>query len=159
MQALEGRPRFSVIKEPKQDARLKDFTCGTAEKWERDVNEMVEKQYLGTAIRHPTMVAMESVSGDLLGVCGFCPRPVDIPVPGPLQSEPAYIHVIGLSAGYRGWRLEDKKTRLGAALLANTLKKIAVAWSGNEMPAVWALVAPANKDSNNMFESQGFALI
>jgi hypothetical protein len=161
MPVLEGRPKFPTIKDPKGDPRLKDFSCGSKEKWERDVNDLVKELYeRGSAIYDRlTVVAMESQSGELLGVCGFRPKQPQFKPPGKETVEPPYIHVIGLSKSYRGWTLEDEKTRLGSALLAGTMKKIALVWSGDATPAMWALVAPKNKYSHNLFERHGFGLI
>jgi hypothetical protein len=154
---LDGPPRFDIITEAKGDERLKGFCCGTREKWERDINELVEKQYTGDAVFHPTMVAMMSTSGDVLGVSGFRERGLDFPARGSApETMPAYVHLIGLSKGFRGWRLQDEKTRLGRSLLGGTLTKVAAAWTGNKMPCVWALIHPDNRDSQRIFKTSGF---
>src|SRR2546423_1803469 len=136
MPVLSAKPRFRIVKTPKGDERLKGFCCGTREKWERDINSLVERQYTGTAHYRPTVIAMLSSSHDVLGLSGFRPRAVEFPIDPAPETEPAYVHLIGLSQAFRGWRLPDEKTRLGDALLAGTLKKIAVEWPGDKMPAV-----------------------
>ena len=48
---------------------------------------------------------------------------------------------------------------MGDALLAGTLKKIAVEWPGDKMPAVWALIHPRNADSQRIFKMHGFSWV
>ncbi len=161
MPVLQGRPKFPIIKTPKEDPRLKGFSCGNGQKWERDVNTMVKELHDKGSAHYDrlTVMAMESQSGDLHGICGFRPKQPQFQPPGPQMLEPPYIHVIGLSASHRGWTLEDEKTRLGSALLVGAIKKIAIQWPGDRMPAVWALVARKNALSHNLFERHGFVLI
>jgi ribosomal protein S18 acetylase RimI-like enzyme len=155
---LDGPPRFSIVVEPKGDARLKNFSCGEAEKWEGFANRVVAKHYLGTAGMPLTLVAMEDPSGELLGLCGFRPMEVGFDPPGRRMAEPPYIHVIGLSRRYRGWTLAEGPT-LGSAMLVGTMKKIALLWPGEAMPAIWALVSPENTSAHQLFQRHGFGLI
>lgn len=159
MGLLEGAPCFGVIDRPRGDPRLKGFCCGTSERWERFVSEVVERQYVGSAKTAPTIVAMSGPEGELIGLCGFRPMEISFDPPGRRMIKPPYIQVVGLAERYRGWTLKDGRTRLGSALLVGTMRRIAVMLHGDAMPAVWALVSPENLHSHNLFERHGCGLI
>ncbi len=158
MEVLDVPPCFSVVAEPKGDARLEGFSCGEGERWESFANQVVAKHYLGTAEMPLTIVAMEGPCGELLGLSGFRPMEVGFDPPGRRMTQPPYIHVIALNRRYRGWRTAHGPT-LGSALLVGTMKKIALIWPGDAMPAIWALVSPENVRSHALFQRHGFGLI
>jgi hypothetical protein len=160
MSVLQGRPKFSIVKEPKGDTRLQGFSTGSAMKWERDVNCLVAQRYEVGLAGFPRLkfMAMTSTGGEVLGLCAWHPRQPQYTPPGKQMIEPPYIHLIGLAEQFRGWQSEDGK-RLGSELLVGALKKISLQAGTPEMPAVWALVDSKNADSHNLFERHGFGLI
>jgi hypothetical protein len=158
---LEGRPKFRIVKEPKGDERLKDFSAGDAFKWQRDVTKLIRHKYDNGLAGFPRLklMAMTSAAGDVLGFCGWHPRQPHFPVAGTQIFEPPYIHVIGLAEDYHpGWYSEDG-LRLGSELLVGALTKIAVQWKVPDMPSVWAMVDRLNEPSHNLFERHGFGRI
>ena len=65
MTVLEGRPKFQIVKEPKGDKRLENFSAGDAFKWERDVTNLVRQKYEEGLVNFPRLrlLAMTSVAG------------------------------------------------------------------------------------------------
>jgi hypothetical protein len=68
----------------------------------------------------------------------------------------AYIHMIGVCAAFRGWKLNDG-TRMGTFVLRAALNQIAI--ECKRMPVVWAYVHEDNRASHRMFEGVDFGLI
>lgn len=71
----------------------------------------------------------------------------------------AYIAVIGIPLSCRGkYRLPDGR-RVGEFLLDDALEVVHRVWGGGSMPPVWALIAPANQASHDLFANRGFGHI
>jgi ribosomal protein S18 acetylase RimI-like enzyme len=160
MCVVEGRLKCLWVKEPKGDDRLKGFTTGVAEKWERDVNSIVAQRYEVGLAGFPRLkiMAMMSETDEVVGLCGWHPKQPQYTPPGKPMIEPPYIYFIGISKQFRSGR-DENGNRLGSELLVGALKKITLQWKTPEMPAVWALVDKANERGHNMFERHGFGRI
>ncbi len=128
MGVLKGRPKFPLVKEPKGDKRLKGFSVGATEKWEHDVNKLVEARYTEGLAGFPRLkiMAMTTADGDVLGLCAWHPRQPQYDPPGRQMIEPPYIHLIGVSKQFRGWKSEAG-CRLGSELLLGAMRKITLA--------------------------------
>lgn len=161
MATLEGRPKLAIIKQPRGDERLREFSTGSREKWETDVNNLVRELFEYGLEFYPrlTVLAMTSEAGDILGLCAWRPKKLE-PTPPTLEPppEPPYIHLIGISKQFRGDRTQEGE-RLGCALLVGALRAIDVQWTDTVMPEVWALVSRENIDSHELFARHGFELI
>jgi hypothetical protein len=158
---LPGPLSFPLIRKPQGDTRLAGFSTGTKEKWERDVNELVDFHYKIGMQGWPRLkiMAMMSAADEVLGVCGWHPKQPGFTPPGKQMTEPPpYIRFIGIAEGFRK-RNSEAGVTLGDELLVGALKRIALQWPSKAMPAVWALVDPKNKDSHNLFERHGFRMI
>lgn len=136
---------------------------------EEEVNNLVRRQYDGTRQCPATVIVLVNELERPIGVCGYRPRPVTfsalsiqdnraMKVITPEFSIPdaAYIHMIGVSQAFRGWKLEDG-TRMGTFLLRSTVNQIAI--ECGRAPVVWGYVAEDNRPSHRMFESVDFGLI
>lgn len=167
---LPATPRLRTVRVAQGYQPLREFSCGDDEHAE-SVNNLVRRQHDGTAEHRATLVVMEMEPGELLGVCFYRPAPMTFDVlPTPdctshritnasvTVSDAVYIHAIGISEAWRGYRVHDTR-RLGAYLLAGTMTEIKRARGGGRMPAVWAFVKPSNAASHRVFDEHGFAYI
>lgn len=165
---LVGRPTFRTVAQPERNQLIKGFSTGTSTKHENDVNGLVAQYFWGT--RKTPLVLMETAPGTVAGVCGFSPealsfsiavhlpQPEHVEVPVVKVPNASYIAVIGLSADFRGYKLEDG-TRLGVYLLGGALSQIRILGGEGRTPAVWAYVHPDNEKSHEMFSAHGFGRI
>jgi hypothetical protein len=155
----EGHTTFSLIKEPKGDPRLKDFSTGDRTEWECAVNDLVLELYEDGLARYPRirMLAMTDGSGETLGLCAWRPKKLE-PTTGPYE-EPPYVHLIGVSERFRRPHEDDGAPSIGSALLVQALKEIRIQWNTSVMPDVWALVHRDNDESHQLFARHGFSLV
>jgi ribosomal protein S18 acetylase RimI-like enzyme len=159
MPRFQGALRFSRVDQPQGSEALRHFSSGR-DAHARVVNKLVKKQYNGTALHRPVIWVLQDVSSTrprTVGVCGWRERKLHPDEHTPPQGI-VYIHVIGVSARYRGqWLADDLRcTRLGHHLLAESLREILRAYPAGQMPAVWASVAQKNVSSHAMFSAFAF---
>ena len=158
MAVLAAPPRARFV-DPTLYAPFSAFSCGDSTSYEREVNEIVAKLYVGQGVGIDVRVAEEATTGEFLGLCGVQARPLVLGPPHPPISDAAYICAIGVPKDCRGkYRLPDG-TRIGDFLLADALAQIHLAWGGGSMPPVWALIDGANTASHNLFTDHGFGHI
>jgi hypothetical protein len=168
MPIFKGQPQIRVITQPIGNRLLSDFSTGSGTH-EEEVNLLVQRQFDGSRKFRTTVVAAVNELERPIGVCGYRPRLVSfaaLPVPtdraikvtAPEFSVPdaGYIHMIGISEGFRGWKLEDG-TRMGTFVLRATVNQIAK--ECGRMPVTWAYVAQDNRASHRMFATVDFGLI
>jgi hypothetical protein len=167
-----GRLYFAQIKEPKGDPRLEGFSTGTKDKWQRDVNKLVDELYAYGLELYPslTMLGMTSEAGDVLGLCAWRPKRLEDEMDADAAAseyphEPPYIHLIGISEPFQGAKAEASEHTVGYDLLRVALTAMKEQWvlpdapDASDMPDVWALVDRNNKRSHELFASHGFEVI
>jgi ribosomal protein S18 acetylase RimI-like enzyme len=125
--------------DPKAVPSLATFACGGSTPYEVEVDDLVHDIHANGVI--DVRVAEDAV-GTLAGLCMVHPRPL-----GPF-ADAGYIAVIAVTAKYRG-------ARVGDHLLHDALTMISSAVAG-QMPLVWAMIAPGNQKSHDLFERHHF---
>jgi hypothetical protein len=155
MSALAPAPRVRSV-DPIAYAPLGSFSCGASSHFEDEVNDGAAKLHRGIGAWEAVRVAETPVSGELMGFCLIQRRSLDLP---PVcVADAAYVALIAVAVSWRGCRLPDGG-RLGNVILRDALEQIMQLWKGPPMPAVWAMVAPANFASHNVFAQWGFGHI
>jgi ribosomal protein S18 acetylase RimI-like enzyme len=127
---------------------LRSFSCGSSNAAEREVDKIVGMVAGGEVDFEVVRVAENDPDGSLMGLCVVSHREFEA------EEDPAYVQVIARAAACRGYRLPDGG-RLGDLLLSDALTQIKMIW-GAPMPFVWALVAPDNAPSLDLFAHWGF---
>ncbi len=153
MPALARQPRVRSV-DPRTYAPFRDFCCGGDSEYEREVDEIVAMLHAGdqpTVVVRVAEVIADDGSHTFLGLCAVARRSL-------LDVDAAYVALLAVDSRWRGHRLPDGG-RLGVLLLGDALDQIKMLWRGPPMPAVWALVAPDNTASHNVFDHWGFGCI
>jgi ribosomal protein S18 acetylase RimI-like enzyme len=128
------------------------FGCGTATPYEVEVNDLVARAHAGQFPSLDVRVAEDPSDGSLIGLCGTSPRAL------PNDPDAAYVALIGINGPFRG-KHDHNGSKLGDVLLDDALRAIREGWGGGPMPPTWAMVAPNNRASHNLFERHGFKKI
>lgn len=161
MSQFAGSLSFRTTDDPVGDPALDGFLCGSSE-YDRSVEILVQRLYLGESRFEPTVLVAEATTGHesaTVGVCAWRPcKLVHIDdeaatePDGAAPGEDVYIHVIGVSHEHRGQKIGD--VGVGSALLAKALRSIA---GDGDAHRVWAHVAYRNTRSHYLFDRHGFA--
>jgi GNAT superfamily N-acetyltransferase len=154
--------QFEEIIEPKGDKRLADFSTGSVERWELQVNELVKSLYQnGKRDRHGIAVPELFVFGmleeaGLVGLCSWMAKAVVVAGGGQgedgYDAPPPYIHLMGVDETHRGQGLGDN-------LLLASLEAISQQWTGPRIPEIWGLVDRENEDCRGLVARHGFKCI
>jgi hypothetical protein len=152
MPVLTGDIEFKIIVKPRGEPLLRDFSCGSNNKYDKGITQNVSRFYGGKETA--TMLVMTHC-GKVAGVSAWEPRPLPS-VDGSSFDGVIYVHTIGLSKDFRECWLQDG-TRLSSVLLTQTLRQIRSDRAQDGMPGVWAYVGPFNKKAHQLFANHGFA--
>jgi ribosomal protein S18 acetylase RimI-like enzyme len=131
---------------------LGDFRCAGSSPYEAEVEEIVAMLHAGQCWYANVRVAEDPTDGTLLGLCATQPRPFG---DDPSEPDTAYIFLIAVNGTFRGYRTPDG-ARIGDVLLEDALREIREQWGRGPAPRIWALVAPSNSASHNLFDRHGF---
>jgi hypothetical protein len=178
MSALAPAPRVRSVDDPTTYTSLGSFSCGGISDYEQEVDAIVARLHGGGVPYESLRVAEDSDTGQLMGLCLVQRRPLEPSVVEALRirerrqrvfrqrhhrqrrlrvaaDDAAYVGLISISEPWRGRRLANGG-RLGSLLLGDSLKQIMRIWNGPPMPMVWAMVAPRNFASHDLFADWGF---
>lgn len=158
MSTLEALPRLRSV-DPTTHRGLDEFCSGTTYAYERDVNKIVSQLHRGAGPGVAVRVAEDAGTGELVGICGFGPRPMIPAWPEPAFDDAVYLWVIGINVAYRGLRLPDGDKRVGEHLLLDALEQIDARWGSEQMPQVWAILARENRACERLLAKHGFKLV
>jgi ribosomal protein S18 acetylase RimI-like enzyme len=151
MPSLADWPRVEFVV-PADYAPLATFSCGASTPWESEIDSIFRG--LGSSRELRIRIAEDSLEGDLIGAGLYGRRSPSTHMPAPVDHDAAYISALGITEGYRGWRMPDD-SRVGEFLLEDLLLQIQSDWD-DEMPAVWAMVAIDNTPCNRLVDAFGF---